>query len=648
MRLRRAAPAVLAFASPGAVVAGEPPPPTPPLEIVVESPRRPDAGTAVTIVDAERIDRMGTSSVATTLERFPSLSAGGTARGERLLNLRGFDQRQIAVFVDGIPAAVPYDGRMDLDKLPVDMVSRVAVVKGATSLLYGPNGLGGAINVATHEPTARLSLRSSAELSPAITARSSLVGSGSRGPVGVLLGAGFEGVRYVPMPSSFAPTYHEDGGRRDNSDRLAGDLAAKLVWDIDQEHRVALSFSRFEGRFGVPPSTRALSPDFRRWSAWASSSVGLSHALRRGRLQTEEVLYLSLLDNTLEVYGDPRYVAKVGDSGYDDVEAGGFVRTTCALPVGDARALLLRTWTGLRHDAHVREDNGVVSDRVATNLATSAAQAELDLVPGWLTASAGVELDVELPDTADSGETPPPAAGWGPMGALTFTPARAWTVTGGVASRTRFPTLRERFSTALDTRVPNPLLRPERAVNMSLDVTFRPLQTLRFAAGVFDSELSDLIVTAREPVSQLQNLDRARLLGAEAQVTWTLAPWVDVLAGWMVLHARRLGASANDRVEHRPDNKGLVMLTVTPLSGLSLTGVLRHVGGQSFQDSDTGAWGRLGAYQLYDARVEWAFLPGLRAWVRMNNIADVAVEGRYSFPEAGRQVFVGLGTRTGP
>jgi iron complex outermembrane receptor protein len=361
---------------------------------------------------------------------------------------------------------------------------------------------------------------------------------------------------------------------------------------------------------------------------------------------------VSLLGNTLDAYDDGRYATqakpKAFHSIYDEGAGGGSVRATYTLPLGGDRRLALRTWSGVKHDTHAGQANrGADTLRASTTLLTTAMQAEVDVFPRRLLASAGVQLDGELPGAPPTGPTPRPALGWGPMGALTYTPAPAWSIAASVASRSRFPTLRERFSTVFGTRDPNPLLRPERAVNLSLDVVYKPLPGLRLAASVFDAELSDLITSVylAPGVDRMQNAQRARFLGGEAEVGFTLTRWVDVLAGWMILHARALDAP-DDRLAYRPDNKGLVMITVTPIPAIAITGVMRHVGGQDFQNPDTGRWGHLGAYQLFDARVEWTFLPGLRAWVRATNLADVNVEGRYSFPEAGRQVFVGLGSST--
>ncbi|MCS5517457.1 TonB-dependent receptor plug domain-containing protein [Pseudomonas qingdaonensis] len=66
--------------------------------------------------------------------------------------MRGFDRLQVPVYIDGIPTYVPYDGNIDLGRFTTYDLSRIQVDKGFASLLYGPNTLGGAINLVTRRP----------------------------------------------------------------------------------------------------------------------------------------------------------------------------------------------------------------------------------------------------------------------------------------------------------------------------------------------------------------------------------------------------------------------------------------------------------------------------------------------------------------
>ena len=75
------------------------------------------------------------------------MSVGG--RNEQKVWVRGYEQSNVLLLVDGVPIADPYYGDLDLGQLPLFDVARVSVTRGAASPLYGPNGLGGVINVTT-------------------------------------------------------------------------------------------------------------------------------------------------------------------------------------------------------------------------------------------------------------------------------------------------------------------------------------------------------------------------------------------------------------------------------------------------------------------------------------------------------------------
>ena len=178
----------------------------PPLEVVIVGPKRPPGGTTVRIIRRTDMDRLGASTVVEAVEQLPSASASFGSRGERILSLRGFDQRQVMVMVDGVPVSMPYDGQLDLHKLPLGLVDHITVVQGAGSVLHGPNGLGGALNIATRDPGQGPRLVVSTETAPWSSFRASIVGNGRVGSVGAVVGANLENTLYAPMSSAFTPS----------------------------------------------------------------------------------------------------------------------------------------------------------------------------------------------------------------------------------------------------------------------------------------------------------------------------------------------------------------------------------------------------------------------------------------------------------
>ncbi|MFW5739658.1 MAG: TonB-dependent receptor, partial [Myxococcota bacterium] len=306
-----------------------------PLEVVVRGRRPGMRGAYLEKLDRPTLDRLGVTSVAQALDRLPASTSSYGARGERIFSLRGFDQRQILVTLDGVPIQVPYDGQLDLGKFPLGLVQRVTVVKGAGSLLFGPNGLGGAVNIATRRPGTGPALQIATETAPFHAQRMSALASAEGEPIAFLGGVAYENVRYFPMAGSFEPTINEDGGRRDNSDRRSVSGIGKARWRIDDRNELIASAWRLDGRFGVPPGVYDLTRRFWRWTDWHVNTYALAHGYRDGALTLDETIYYSLVGNTLDIYDDGRYATQLrpqsGSSDYDDRTAGGNVRVSYRL-----------------------------------------------------------------------------------------------------------------------------------------------------------------------------------------------------------------------------------------------------------------------------------------------------------------------------
>jgi iron complex outermembrane receptor protein len=79
-------------------------------------------------------------------------------KNDAMVNVRGFDLRQVPVYIDGVPVYVSYDGYADLGRFLVSDLSRISVSRAETSLLLGPNALGGAINLVSRKPVANLEM----------------------------------------------------------------------------------------------------------------------------------------------------------------------------------------------------------------------------------------------------------------------------------------------------------------------------------------------------------------------------------------------------------------------------------------------------------------------------------------------------------
>lgn len=100
-------------------------------------------------LDAEALLETQPTNLADSLRGLSGVSIRTNSRGETVARVRGAEERQTAVFLDGAPFNVPWDGRIDLGVLPAGLIGGVTVIKGATPVEYGANAVNGVVDFQT-------------------------------------------------------------------------------------------------------------------------------------------------------------------------------------------------------------------------------------------------------------------------------------------------------------------------------------------------------------------------------------------------------------------------------------------------------------------------------------------------------------------
>ncbi|RKH94431.1 TonB-dependent siderophore receptor [Corallococcus sp. AB038B] len=125
-------------------------------EAPVDSAQRRDPTGAITVIDAR--ERVGEArDTAELLGGSASLvvqDSGGYGQSKSLV-VRGASSNGVLVFLDGIPLNGA-GGVADLSLIPVALLERMEILRGAAGARYGAGGLGGAVNLVTRAPSSRL------------------------------------------------------------------------------------------------------------------------------------------------------------------------------------------------------------------------------------------------------------------------------------------------------------------------------------------------------------------------------------------------------------------------------------------------------------------------------------------------------------
>jgi iron complex outermembrane receptor protein len=273
-------------------------------------------------------------TVGTALNLLPGVTMSQFgARNEQMIYVRGLDVRHVPIFLDGIPIYVPYDGYPDLNRFTTFNLSEVVLSKGFTSVLYGPNTMGGAINLVSRRPEKVFETQSGIGWS---------TGNGYQGWTNVGTnqklwyfqgGASYSSTDYYVLSGDFKPTATENGGQRENSYSRDRNYNMKLGFTPAEGHEYAVSYSNQHGVKGVPPyagSDPTQTARYWQWPYWDKDSLYFNSRTPIGdKSYAKTRIYYDTYRNSLEAYDDATYStmrrASSFISDYDDHTYGGSV-----------------------------------------------------------------------------------------------------------------------------------------------------------------------------------------------------------------------------------------------------------------------------------------------------------------------------------
>ena len=98
----------------------------------------------IKLTDATNIQEMLTQEI-------PGLEFGLAMSQETSLNMSGFGGNAVLFLVDGERLAGETMDNTDYNRLNLENVGRIEIVKGASSALYGSNAVGGVVNIISRE-----------------------------------------------------------------------------------------------------------------------------------------------------------------------------------------------------------------------------------------------------------------------------------------------------------------------------------------------------------------------------------------------------------------------------------------------------------------------------------------------------------------
>lgn len=591
-------------------------------------------------------------SAAEALEGLPGISTRTNSRGETVARVRGSEERQTQVFLDGAPLAVPWDGRVDLGVIPAGLVGSVRATKGAVPIEYGANAVAGAVDLETRSGGAA-NFRALAEGGSYGFGQGAVVATLPAGKIDLTFAASALTRDAEPVAELAAlPFSQPRSNRRLNTDLdsvtffaaaryASGPLSVRgYVLHVDAERGIAPESDR-------NPAVDA--PRYWRYPVIDQSQAALTTDLDFGSASARLVLWRQWFDQRIEQYSNASYTTLRATQDDDDDTHGG--RLVLSAKLDPVTLRLVGTAQTSRHAQVDVTLPAVTGTRLVyrQNLYSVGGEADVPLFGGDLTAGIGYDRSTN-PRTGDKPDQPAKdAVAFSAAYRLPLADGLTLAVSGG--RRSRFPSARELFGEALGRFLPNPDLNPERAWLADVE--------LAYARPGLSATLNPFYISAEDTISQRVvrvggvnrrqrfNLSGSESYGVDAGLTAQIAAPLELEVFGTVLRARAdPGAAPFRRLVQRPSWEVLTALTWAPIERVSLRGEFRHVG-DAVDLTPGGAKARLPAGDEINARARFDLLKlksGAHLWLTgsVDNIADDVITPQLGLPLPGRSFRIGV------
>lgn len=635
--------------------------------------------TDVVQITQEEIRATNAKTAAEALQYATGVVVSTGRKDEPNIMIHGLDQSRALILIDGVPYYETYYGKLDLNQIPVENIARIDIEKGVSSVLWGPNGLAGVINIITKKPTDKPSLDVLLEAGEYEAYRASVSHGMKVGKFGYWLNYSHIEQEGWYLSRSFDrqvgtitrqvgrnkyPTYTviENGGVRDNADYRQDAVWAKFGFEPTPFSEYYLNFHYITREKGSPASivdntvfdTRpkfsnlARRPDYDTWGIDLSGQQKITEAITlKGK-----VFYHHHLD-AYDSYSDADFENRIAHSNYKDYLLGTSLLGEARLGSQDT----LRAGFTYAKESHEDRDDAYLPFQEYISYTGSVSvenefrpTKELSLIAGvgynWFEVTKAKQYvknsagdftgwkDGEEPD--DSQVTP--------MAGATYTFSDGTKLFGSLARKVRFPTLFQLYS----SKGGNPNLEAEKSWNSVLGASRSIGPYVRAEINLFRYDIEDFIDNYDpQHLSQNENFASIVIQGFEVYADIFPAKDVTLRLGYTFNNAEdKSDGALTHHVRNVPKHEIDASLKFiipginikTDLTGRYVSqtyGQLPYVGNVKpiVKNSD---------YTVFDIRLAKEIARNFEIYWMIKNLFDKDYAPEYGFPAPGRNMYLGM------
>ena len=639
----------------------------PPIVVVGIRPVATPGGASAMEVQVDSLPLSAAPTLEEVFRELPFLHVRTNSRGEAEISARGSESRQVAVLVDGAPVTLAWDARADVSIIPATAPQELNYVRGLSSMLHGPNVLGGVVEVKVGSSPV-MPERSSYELHTGVDQVGAVGGTacftapfqGAGGRWLLRVGLGHRDSPGQPLARGVDERLPARDELRLNTDSRITDGFLSLRFAGDGGTWLSLSSLGFRGERGIAAELGIPDEDARFWRyprisrtlAVLSAGTGDRASPLGGRGDLEASLGYDRGRTDIDVFSSADYDALDPKSPFED----GRDRTLTLRLLGDQTlggAADLRgafTLAEIRHDEFLPEYESLPDKKARYRQRLWSLGGETVLRPiergstlRFLRFSLGGVWDAcETPEAGGKERLGRISAWGGRMGVTAGLHGGATRLHAGISHRSRFPALRELYSGAVNRFAPNPDLRPELLVTFETGLTTYA-GNAELQAVFFHNHLEDAVVRIRlpEPDNRFKRINRDKLASTGFELLASQRWGRFTFMGDLTVQSVDLSdpqAGVTQRPENLPELFGGASVRADLPRGFSGCVEADYTGEQFAIDPATGEDSRLDAGIRIDLELARCWGRHLETLLAVDNAADTAIDDLVGMPRPGRSV----------
>ena len=470
---------------------------------------------SVSVMDASQIQMRNAQTIDDALRYIPGVNVTGfqvNIRGSSGYS-RGAGSR-VLMLLDGIPFITGDTGELNFESIPIGLVDRIEVVKGASSALYGSNALGGVINIITKDipekPETDVRLYGGAYDKPSFNQWK--WSSKTRFYTGQSFSHSY---RSGDLGVSLYLSHMLDDGYRQNDYRRRINAYVKVKEDFSQSSSLTMNFGLLDQYGGQYLYWRNLDSALLPPVNQPNDNVKSTRYFVNGTLNNG-VSDKFLLSTKAMWYHNLWGFETISQIGRNESQADDFrLATTATIMVDSVHTVT----TGV--DANVDAVSGdFFSDHMLGGFAVYG-QDELKLSDNFAV-TLGLRYDYESAGLTSAGGQVNPKVG------VAYTPFEGTTLRASFGRGYRVPSVAEAFiSQSVNNLVtiPNKDLQPEKSISYEVGVAqrlwnFGSIDIAGFRSDYDNLIEAGLILSGSDVQVQWRNVTQARVQGVEASINF--------------------------------------------------------------------------------------------------------------------------------